>query len=297
MRLFARLPAAERVGRIVTSAITEFILIFMLVNYKRVPWPPRLLELRLKLFLRRQVKDPGVRRKLTPDYGFGCKRPSVSNSYLRTFNRDNVELVTDPIDTVTPTGLRTADGTEREVDAIVLATGFRLASDPENYRRTPVRGRDGFDLATHYTEHRLKAYEGISMPGLPNHFMIFGPYGWTGAAWHVLVETASRHITRVIREARRRNATEVEVRADAVERFHRFVERRLAGSLWLNSNCAGANSYYFDHHGDVPYLRPTSGLQAHRASRNFSLEDYRFATVGASPTAGATETPQAARTG
>ena len=275
-RVLARVPLAQRVARAVASAITEFILIFMVVNYRRAPFVPRLVEAYSKRFLARQVRDPELRRALTPDYGLGCKRPSVSNDYLRAFNRDNVELVTDPIESMTPAGVRTASGAERPVDVIVLATGFRLASDPENYRRTPVRGRDGFDLATHYERNRLKAYEGISMPGLPNHFIMFGPYGWTGASWHVLVQTTSRHITRVIGECRRRGATEVEVRQEATDRFHAMVERRMAGSLWFNSNCDSARSYYFDHHGDAPYLRPTSGRQAERASRTFSLDDYEY---------------------
>jgi cation diffusion facilitator CzcD-associated flavoprotein CzcO len=203
----------------------------------------------------------------------------VSNNYLRTFNRDNVELITDGIDRVTPTGIRAADGTERELDALILATGFRLASDPENFRRTPVRGRDGFDLATQYEEHRLKAYESISMPGLPNHFMIFGPYGWTGASWHVLVQTASTHISRVLEETYRRGATQVEVSEEATERYHDGVLERMTGSLWFSNRCDGANSYYFDHHGDVPYVRPSSAREAQRAARSFPLDDYRYATL------------------
>ena len=156
-----------------------------------------MVEAHNKRFIASQVRDPELRRKLTPDYSFGCKRPSVSNKYLRTFNRDNVDLVTDPIARVTAAGIETADGREREVDVLILATGFRLASDPENYRRSPVRGTNGFDLATHYERNRLKAYESISMPGLPNHFIIFGPYGFTGGSWFTLVEITSRHIVRV----------------------------------------------------------------------------------------------------
>jgi cation diffusion facilitator CzcD-associated flavoprotein CzcO len=284
-RLFSRVPLTQRLARGVASAITEFILIYMVVHYRRAPFIPRLVERYSKRHVARSVRDRELRRTLTPAYGLGCKRPSVSNSYLRTFNRDNVALVTDPIDRVTAAGVRTADGTERPVDVLVLATGFRLASDPENYRRTPVRGRDGFDLATHYQHNRLRSYEGISMPGLPNHFMIFGPYGWTGASWHVLVQTASRHITRVIEECHRRGASEVEVTRGATDRFHALVERRMAGSLWFNSNCASANSYYFDHHGDVPYLRPTSGREAERASRSFPLDDYRYRVAVPAPSA------------
>ena len=277
--LFRRVPFTQRVTRAVASAIVEFILIFLVVNYQRVKFAQGWIENSNKRFLKQSVKDPELRRKLTPDYGMGCKRPSVSNHYLRTFNRDNVELITDTIERVTPAGIRTADGHERPVDVLVLATGFRMASDPENYRRTPVRGRNGFDLANHYAENRLKSYEGVSMPELPNHFMIFGPYGWTGASWHVLVETASRHITRVIRECKERGATQVEVKPSATDRFHALVEKRMSHSLWFQSNCATANSYYFDHHGDVPFLRPTSGRQAHRASKTFPLDDYSYATA------------------
>jgi len=274
--LFRRVPITQRVTRAVASAIVEFVLIFLVVNYRYVAFAQRWIERSNRRFLEQSVPDPELRRKLTPGYGMGCKRPSVSNHYLRTFNRDNVELITDPIERVTREGIRSLDGEERPADVIVLATGFRMASDPENYRRTPVRGCNGFDLATHYAENRLRSYEGVSMPGLPNHFMIFGPYGWTGASWHVLVETAARHITRVIRECRERGATRVEVTREATDRFHALVEKRMSRSLWFASNCATANSYYFDHHGDVPFLRPTSGRQAHRASRSFPLGDYSY---------------------
>jgi cation diffusion facilitator CzcD-associated flavoprotein CzcO len=273
--LFSRAPLAQKLSFRVADAITEFFLINIVVHYDKVPFVVRAVERGNKRFIAAQVKDPELRAKLTPDYDFGCKRPSVSNRYLKTFNRANVELITDPVERITATGVIAA-GVEREVDVLVLATGFYLASAPENYRRRPVHGRDGFDLAEHYEDHRLKAYESISMPGLPNHFMIFGPYGWTGASWHVLVQSASRHIVRVIEEAHRRGAVEVEVRQEATDRYHEFVQQRMTKSLFYGSNCATANSYYFDHHGDAPYLRPTSGRQAHRAARTFPLDDYRF---------------------
>jgi cation diffusion facilitator CzcD-associated flavoprotein CzcO len=225
----------------------------------------------------RQVRDADVRRRLTPDYEVGCKRPSVSNSYLRAFNRPDVELISERIERVTPRGIRTEDGREREVDVLILATGFRLATDPENYRANPVRGRDGFDLATFYAENHVRSYESVSLPGLPNHFMIFGPYGWTGGTWHQLVETASTHIVRVIEETRRRGATAVEVRPEAADQWTRFAVERLSRSLWHVGSCATANSYYFDQHGDTPFLRPTSSRAAWRAARSFPLDDYAFA--------------------
>jgi cation diffusion facilitator CzcD-associated flavoprotein CzcO len=282
-RLFARFPFTERIVRLLASAVTEFIVVYMPLNFSRFPFVVRAVERRNRRFLASQVKDPETRRKLTPSYGIGCKRPSVSNNYLRTFNRENVELVTEPIDLVTANSVRAADGSEREVDVLIAATGFRLASDPANFRRTPVRGRDGFDLATQYEENRLKAYESISMPGLPNHFMIFGPYGWTGASWHVLVQTASTHISRVLEETYRRGATHVEVSEEATDRYHAKVLERMSGSLWFSNRCDGANSYYFDHHGDVPYMRPSTGREAMRAARSFPLTDYHYDTLRRAP--------------
>jgi cation diffusion facilitator CzcD-associated flavoprotein CzcO len=275
-QLFKRVPLTQKLTFGVASAITEFILINMVVHYERLPFVVRAVERSNRRFVAASVRDPSLRAKLTPDYDFGCKRPSVSNTYLAAFNRMNVSLLTDPIERITAAGVRTVDGTERPVDAIVLATGFYLASSPENYRTRPVHGRDGFDLAEHYEHNRLKAYESISMPGLPNHFMIFGPYGWTGASWHVLVESASKHIVRVMDECRRRGAAEVEVTREATDRYHEFVIERMSRALWYGSNCATANSYYYDHHGDTPYLRPTSGRAAFKAARTFPIDDYRF---------------------
>jgi cation diffusion facilitator CzcD-associated flavoprotein CzcO len=274
--LYRRVPAVQNAVRAAMTYAVEFLLIFMVVNHRRVPFIARRVQANLGRYYEAQVPDPGLRAKLTPSYGFGCKRPAVSNTYLSTFMRDDVELVTDSIERVTETGVQTADGRRREVDVLILATGFRMATDPENFRRTPVRGRDGFDLATHYAEQRSQSYEGISMPGLPNHFMMFGPYGWTGGTWHTLVDTTSTHIIRVIEEARRRGAHEVEVRPEATDRWTNFVRARLADSLWHHNACGTSNSYYFDRHGDTPFLRPTSSIQARRASRSFPLEDYSF---------------------
>ena len=275
-RLYRRRPDVQQAVRVAVTRGVEAGLVGLVVHHDRYGWITRLGGWLGRNVWYRQVRDPDVRRRLTPRYEIGCKRPSVSNTYLRTFNRPNVELVSDPIERVTPTGIVTRDGIQHDYDVIVLATGFRMATDPENYRANPVRGRNGFDLATFYAENHVRSYESVSLPGLPNHFMIFGPYGWTGGTWHVLVETAATHILRVIGEARRRGATAVEVKEEAANRWTEFAVARLGRSLWQTGSCAIANSYYFDHHGDTPFLRPTSSTQARRAARSFPLDDYVF---------------------
>jgi len=281
-RLYARQPALQDRVRRAMARVVEAGLVGLVVHHDELGWITRSAGwLARNVWYPSQVRDPDLRRRLIPSYEIGCKRPSVSNTYLRAFNRPNVELICEPIERLTAHGVRTADGQEREVDVLILATGFRMATDPENYRSNPVRGRGGFDLASFYADAHVRSYESVSMPGLPNHFMIFGPYGWTGGTWHQLVETASQHIVRVIGEARRRRATAVEVSEEATERWTSFAVARLRRSLWHTGSCATSNSYYFDHHGDTPFLRPTSSRQAWRAARTFPLDDYRFETLEA----------------
>jgi cation diffusion facilitator CzcD-associated flavoprotein CzcO len=279
-KLFRRFPGAQEVVRRAVTQLCEAGLVGLVIHHDELGWITRTAGwLARHVWYPLQVRDRELRRRLTPSYEVGCKRPSVSNTYLRSFNRPNVELVSEPIERVTERGVVTADGCEREIDVLILATGFRLATDPENYRLNPVLGRDGFDLASFYETSRARSYESVSLPGLPNHFMIFGPYGWTGGTWHQLVETASHHAIRVIEECRRRGATAVEVRAEAADRWTRFAVERLRRSLWAVGTCQTANSYYYDRHGDTPFLRPTSARDAWRAARAFPLEDYAFETL------------------
>ncbi len=232
-----------------------------------------------KVYLRAQIRDPELREKLTPDYGFGCKRPSVSNLYLKTFTKDHVELVTESIQEITPTGIITVDGKERELDVLVLATGFETSTTPDVYRKRPVTGRNGFDLADFYQDHALQAYEGVSLPQLPNAFSIFGPYSWSGGSWHEMVETQSHHIVRVLTEAKRRGATAVSVTEEANERFFQFIRAQSHDTLIGSATCATSNTYYLDHHGDFSLLRPTTSAQARHAAETFSLDDYEYVTA------------------
>lgn len=232
--------------------------------------------------LERTVRDPQTRRALMPGHGPAVKRPTMSNTFLRAFNREHVHLVTDPIERITATDIRTSDGAAREADVLVLATGYELFSDPESYAPGAVVGRDGFDLARFFGEHGLQAYESVAVPGLPNRWMLVGPYSWTGSGWHALVELNARHIARAITAARARGAASVEVRREAHDAYHAEVRRRGRLIHWYYTDLhAGVRSYYVNSQGDVPYIRPASLLQARRRSTRFALGDYRFETAPA----------------
>jgi cation diffusion facilitator CzcD-associated flavoprotein CzcO len=225
-------------------------------------------------YLRKQVRDPELRDKLTPRYSLGCKRPSFHNEYLGTFNRPNVTLETDPIARMTETGIETETGTARAVDVLILATGFKVF-DPGNVPKYPVSGLNGLDLERFWDENRFQSYEGVSVPGFPNYFWMFGPYGYNGSSYFNLIETSTHHIVRLLKHARQQGATMIEVRREANDRYFAEMLRRRGGQVFWQDSCALANSYYFDPHGDVP-LRAAPTIETMWRSRRFPLGDYRF---------------------
>jgi cation diffusion facilitator CzcD-associated flavoprotein CzcO len=225
--------------------------------------------------LLREVEDPEVRDKLTPRYSLGCKRPSFSNEYIPTFNRENVLLETEAIEAITPSGVRTAAGIEHPVDVLVLATGFKVF-DPGNMPPFEMRGAGGVRLEEWWDANRLQAYEGVSVPGFPNSFSILGPYGFNGQSYFGLIETQMRHIVRCLKRARREGATRVEVKPEANRRYFELVLNRRGNQIFFQGSCANSNSYYFDRHGDAPF-RPSLTLEAAWRSARFDLDDYAFA--------------------
>lgn len=268
-----RLPGGKALQRMLSQAYVELTFPLAAQYFTMNPMAQRAPRLG-KAYLRREVKDPVVRDKLTPRYAVGCKRPGFHNTYLSTFNRDNVTLVTEPIEKITGSGVATADGDTHEVDVLILATGFKVM-DPDDVLTYSVAGRDGRMLSQYWSDHRLQAYEGVSIPGFPNFFTVFGPYGYVGSSYFALIETQSHHIVRCLEHAKRRGATRVEVTQEANDRYFDEMMRKRHRQIFWQDSCALANSYYFDRNGDVP-LRPASTVEAYWRSRRFPLRDYAF---------------------
>lgn len=249
-------------------------LTFLIVNYRRTGPVVRAIENAVRWWMRRQVRDPKVAEQLVPAYGLGCKRPATSNTYLATFNRGNVALVTSPIQRMTPEGIVTADGVLHPLDTIVMATGF-LTTEQGNAPTFEVIGAGGVELGQLWEDQRLQAYAGVSVPGFPNFFMTFGPYAG-GFNWFAMLEANLRHIGECIATASARAATRIEVAADAHDRYMRHIWRRADGTVFKHPSCARSNSYYIDRHGDASLPLPhTPGWRALR-SRVIGTRDYRF---------------------
>lgn len=273
-RLFALLPVTQRSARLVSDSILEMIMVVGVLYNKALPSIARVMERVCKGHIARQIKDRELRRKLTPQYSFGCKRPTFSNTYYPTFNRDNVELITDGIERIEPDGIVTRDGRRRQIDTLILATGFSLWE--ENFPAFQIVGRQGKDLGAWWRESRFQAYEGISMPGFPNLFSLPSPYAYSGLSYFTTIEGQMKHMARCLGEMRRKKARSFEVSQAANDAFLQDMKRRIGNSIFINGNCAPANSYYFNQHGEATLLRPTSTITALRQAGRFPLKDYQF---------------------
>lgn len=206
-----------------------------------------------RLCLRLQVRDTALRDRLTPDYQPLCKRQVVSGTYYRAIQADNAELVTDGIEEVTPTGIRTADGRHRPADVIVLATGFH----PHNYMRPMyVTGRDGLTIDKAWAAGP-RAYRMTAIPGFPNLFTVLGPNSPTGSiSLQYSAERTARYISQFLELLRDGRATSIEVTQDATDEFNAGVAEAMTPTVW-NTGC---NSWYRTDDNTIdlwPYDRAT----------------------------------------
>jgi cation diffusion facilitator CzcD-associated flavoprotein CzcO len=214
------------------------------------------------------VEDPEIRRKLVPDHPFGCKRPLLSNDYYRAFNEPNLELVTEPIERVTADSVITVDGVERTVDTIVLATGFATT---KYLAAIDVVGRDGKHIVDAWNEG-AEAYLGITTPGFPNLFMLYGPNTNNGSII-TMIEYQVEHVLAHVRRLAGDDVAWVEVRPEAVERFNAEVQEGIAGVKPWNAGC---NGYYRTASGRVVTQWPWSMEEFARRSAEIDPDAFEM---------------------
>lgn len=218
--------------------------------------------------LRRQVKDPALRAKLTPTFSFGCKRPTFSNAYYPALSADNVDVVTEGITGVTPRGIVTADGVEHELDTIIFGTGFRIADHPGFAR---IHGRDGKSLSDSWPGGDMQAYLGTTLKNFPNFFMILGPNSVIYTSQVVTIEVQVGYAIAAIRAMDAQGLQSIEVKPEAQAAFVDHVDERLKGSVW---NSGGCSSYYVSASGRNVTFWPGFAFTFIRRMKTIDLGDY-----------------------
>lgn len=274
-KMFARFPLTQRVLRWLTDSIYEVMVSVGVRHYGmfrgRFNISASDLSKMHRFFV---IRDKDLRRRLTPDYDFGCKRPTFSNGYYQAFNRPNVHLQDAGIDHIVGDGIIGNDGVKVEIDTLVLATGFDLWE--ANFPAIEVIGREGRDLGKWWRETRFQAYQGVSMPYFPNYLSLASPYAFLGLNFFNTMEYQMRLMDRLFTEVQKRGATTFEVTEEANTAFLDRMTELLGDSLFTLGNCASAHSYYFNPAGEPTLLRPSSTETAIREASEFPLSDYKI---------------------
>jgi cation diffusion facilitator CzcD-associated flavoprotein CzcO len=272
-RTLKRFPALQRLIREAIYWGRETFVLGFVFNRRLMRLPERI----ARAHLRRQVPDPELRAKLTPDYEIGCKRILLSNDYLPALTKPNVELVTDGIAEVRERSIVTADGAEREVDTIIFGTGFHVTDPPVAER---VRGRDGRTIAERWAaEHggSAQAYRGTSVAGFPNLFLITGPNTGLGhTSMTVMIEAQIEYVLDALRTMDRERIAAVDVRREVQEAHNARIQRRLRDTVWTAGGC---ESWYIDPNGHVTTVWPDFTFRFRNRLRRFDVEAYEVEAV------------------
>jgi cation diffusion facilitator CzcD-associated flavoprotein CzcO len=222
-----------------------------------------------------QVRDRELRAKVTPDYPLGCKRLLVSSDWYPALVRDDVELLTDPIEAITPAGIR-AGGADRDYDALVYATGFQT-SDP--VAPMEVLGAGGQSLSGDAWAEGAEAYLGITVPGFPNLFLMYGPNTNLGSGSIIyMLECQMRYVVDAVRRLRDRRLAWIDVREAAHRAFADEMQRRLKDSVWT-----ACDSWYRRPNGRITNNWPGFMTEYRRRTRRLRPSHYRALRISTAP--------------
>jgi cation diffusion facilitator CzcD-associated flavoprotein CzcO len=262
--LVARVPGLQTLRRRFMFEYTESLTL----TIRNPRTLGRLAALRSAAFMRSQLKDPVVRAKAWPDYTFGCKRILFSSHFLPALQRANVELVTEPISAITPQGVRTADGRLHEVDCLIWATGFKTTDFMLPMR---VTGRGGRTLEETW-ENGAHAHLGITVPGYPNMFLMYGPNTNTsGGSIIVYLEAQASYIRQALVHLQARAAGALDVREEVEAASDRALQARFAGTAWLE-----CDSWYRDEQGRIVANWPGYMREYLQSTGTLEPSDYDF---------------------
>lgn len=267
--LIERVPGLQRLRRYSLLAFGEG----GIAGQTRVPAVRGLLKAWSVWFMRRQVPDREMRKRIWPDYPIGCKRVLFSSKYLPALQRPNVDLVTDHVARITAAGPVTEDGTERAVDCIIYGTGFRSHEFVAPMR---VTGRSGQALAERWSDG-ARAHLGITVSGFPNMFLLYGPNTNLGFGSIVLMlESQIAYVLDALRVLRRTGADALDVRPDVEEASTEHVQDQLRHSVWTTCE----SWYRQGSDGRIVNNWPGQMAEYARATRRVSTERYELIRCG-----------------
>ena len=203
--------------------------------------------------LETSVIDPELRERLRPDYRAACKRLIYSETFYQAVQKSNVDIITEGVEVIEEYGIRSLDGTLREFDIIVLATGFHA---DRFMRPMQITGENGITLEQAWAE-RPTAYMSVSIPGFPNLFMLNGPNGPVGN--FSLIEIAEQqwhYISQLMAPVENGEYQKISATQTALDNFDKARIAAAKKSIFGS----GCQSWYLDSQG-VPATWPWTRAQ------------------------------------
>lgn len=236
---------------------------------------PRMLGLLKRvgqLHMARAIADPQLRAKITPDYAVGCKRILPSNHWYPTLAKANVELIDGGLAEVRGHTVIAVGGSEREVDVIILGTGYHVADIPIADHVFGVRGR----RLREAWAGTARAYLGTSIPDFPNFFMLLGPNTGLGHSSMVyMIESQVDHVFAALRIRERAGCAVIEVWPEVHARYNAEIDERMRSTVW---ELGGCQSYYVDETGRNAVIWPDWTWRFRRLARRDPGDAYRLTT-------------------
>jgi cyclohexanone monooxygenase len=219
--------------------------------------------------LEKSVPDEHLRRALTPDHPMGCKRLVFSSDYLAALSQPHVEVLSSPARYLRERSLVMQDGTERDVDVVVCATGYAAA---DYLGEIEVTGEQGTTLREVWRDG-AHAYLGMAVPGFPNFFMLYGPNTNVGSNSVIFVlEAQARYVVRALRHLRRRRKTYLAVKPAAMVSFLAKIDQWMQGTVWTTQ----CSNYFRAANGRVVTQWPRSARAFWTMTRRFKSADFAF---------------------
>ena len=262
---FRRIPLLERIYRYFIYWKWESSWPAFIRNSRAA----RKLEQDYRSRIAEQVADMDLAQALTPDYEVGCKRILLSDNYYPAMQRDNVALVTDPVDRFTADGIATRSGQEFQLDCVVMATGFKAWDFLEPIEVVGANARRLHDAWNSAPE----AYLGICVAGFPNLFMLYGPNTNLGHNSIIfMLECQVHYVVKCLRQLRRRGCRSMVVADDAMVRFNRQIQNQMAKTAWAG----GCNSWYKRPDGRVVNNWSTHTVAYWLRTRRPRLRDFHL---------------------
>lgn len=211
--LFEKIPLIQKLNRDFIYYLNEAQVVGMMYNDNIL----KLGEVIGKRHINKYIKDPELRRKLTPTFKLGCKRVLLSNNYYQALAQPNLEVVTDGIQKFTKDSVVTNDGKSRKIDAVILGTGFHVSDSFQYYN---VQGKKGVQLKD-VLHDAPEAYYGTSVHQFPNLFIMLGPNTGLGHNSMIyMIESQTNYILDAIQKMIKQNIKSIDVRKDVQTKFN-----------------------------------------------------------------------------